>query len=559
KQEGNSTKALEQFKRVLEVDPSDPDTQYNLGLLYAREGKNAEAVAALRKALEVQPANVSARFRLASSLLALGKKQEGEQEMAKFKELNATGSGVTMGLQYSEQGKYSFALTDYSAFGVPSPAGKSPAVRFASVPAEKSGITFVHGGDGKPASLEAGACSFGPGIAAEDEDSDGDVDLFIPGCNGYESASPSVLLRNDGAGRFIDSTRTALLEGARGSAAAFGDYDNDSHPDLYVSGSSGGRLYHNQGDGTYRDVTAVAQVAGEGASLGAAWADADHDGDLDLLVARPGSASEGKLQPVPLLFFVNDGNGKFHESSESKKAVRPFFALGVSCADLDDDRDVDFVVLPMKGPLTFFRNDRIGTFTAMPESYAPKALASGSGATLADWNGDGWVDIYLPVSGWFQNLEGRGFQSRSEIPPVSGAPGSAALDFDNDTDLDLLVAGERLRLFRNEGSGKFSDVSSEAGLGTLNASGARGVVAADLDGDGDPDLVVGRNGAAPLLLRNEGGNVNSWLQVKLTGLHSNRQGVGTKVEMHAGSRFQRREVRLGGGYLSQEPASLLFG
>ncbi|MCI0655755.1 MAG: FG-GAP-like repeat-containing protein, partial [Acidobacteria bacterium] len=550
---------LEKFKQVLEVDPTDPDTLYNLGLLYAREGKNTEAVAALRKALEVQPANVSARFRLASSLLALGKKEEGEKEMARFKEMNATGAGVTMGLQYSEQGKYSFALTDYRAFGVSAPAGKSPAVRFELVPPEKSGIAFVHGGDGKPVSLESGACSFGPGIAAEDEDSDGDVDLFIPGCDATESGAASVLLRNDGTGRFTDSTRAAHLDKARGSAAAFGDYDNDSHPDLYVTGSGGGRLYHNQGDGTYRDVTPVAQVAGEGTSLGAAWADADHDGDLDLLVARPGSVSEGKVQAVPLLFFINDGHGKFHEASESKNTRRPYSALGVSFADLDDDRDVDFVVLPVKGPLAFFSNDRIGSFTPLPESHAPKAVASGTGATLADWDGDGWIDLYLPAIGWFRNQEGRGFQSQSGIPPVADAVGSAALDFDNDSNRDVLAAGGRLHLFRNQGSGKFSDVSGEAGLETLDASGARGVVAADFDGDGDPDLVVGRNGAAPLLLRNEGGNVNSWLKVKLTGLHSNRQGVGTKVETHAGSRFQRREVRLGGGYLSQEPASLLFG
>ena len=559
KLEGDSAQALQQFNKVLEVDPTDPDTQYNLGLLYAREGKNAEAVAALRKALQVQPANVSARFRLASSLLALGKKEEGEREMARFKEMNATGAGVTMGLQYSEQGKYSFALADYRAFGVVAASGKSPAVRFTSVPARESGVAFIHGGDGKAASLQAGACSFGPGIAAEDEDSDGDVDLFIPGCDGVGSGSPSVLLRNDGTGRFSDATRAALLEGARGSAAAFGDYDNDSHPDLYVSGAGGGRLYHNQGDGTYRDVTADSGVAGEGASLGAAWADADHDGDLDLLVARPGSASQGSVRPVPLLFFSNDGNGKFHEASASKNVRRPFSALGATFADLDDDRDIDFVVLPLQGPLAFFSNDRIGPFTSMPASYAPKASSSGAGATLADLDGDGWVDLYLPATGWFRNREGRGFEGRSEVPPVAGAPGSTALDFDNDGDLDLLVAGDRLHLFRNNRGGKFSDVTAEAGMESIDASGSRGAVAADLDGDGDPDVVVGRNGAAPLLLRNEGGNVNSWLNVKLTGLHSNRQGVGTKVETHAGSRFQRREVRLGGGYLSQEPASLLFG
>ena len=550
KQEGKSDEALEEFKRVLQVDPADPDTQYNLGLLYARDGKNEEAVAALRKALQVQPANVSARFRLASSLLALGRKEEGEKEMARFKEMNATGAGITMGLQYSEQGKYAFALTDYRAFQLPASAAKPALVRFKAVAAADSGLSppAVAGG--------TGSCSFGPGLAAEDEDSDGDVDLFIPGCG---TTAPR-LFRNDGQGHFTDATGPAGLAAAGGEAAIFGDYDNDGRPDLYVTGRSGGRLFHHEANGTYREVTLEAGVGGQGPALGATWADADHDGDLDLVVARPGDASGASRTPAPLLFFTNDGHGKFTESSAAKRLDAKVAALGVSSADLDDDRDLDFIVLPLAGPLSFYSNDRIGSFTLLPSTYAPQAISSGEGVTLADLNDDGWVDLYLPSRGWLENREGRGFVPRDGIPIVTGARGSTALDYDNDGRMDLLVAADTLRLFRSEGAaGRFREVTSEVGLKDLDVKGARGLVAADLDHDGDADVVLARNASAPLLLRNEGGNVNSWLEVKLAGLHSNRQGIGTKVETHAGSRFQRREIRLGGGYLSQEPAAPLFG
>ena len=554
KQDGKSSEALEEFKRVLEVDPSDPDTQYNLGLLYARDGRNAEAVAALKKALEVQPANVSARFRLASSLLALGRKEEGEKEMARFKEMNATGAGITMGLQYSEQGKYSFALTDYRAFPQ-APAESGSPVTFKAVDPRESGLSRSPAP--APSSAPSESCTFGPGLAAEDEDSDGDVDLFLPGCG--EAGGP-VLFRNDGQGHFKDMTREAGLASAGGEAAVFGDYDNDGHPDLYVTGPAGGKLFHNEGNGAYRDVTQEAGVAGQGPALGSTWADLDHDGDLDLLVARPGSGSGKARTPASLLFFTNDGHGRFAESSSAKRLERPFEALGVSCADFDDDRDVDFLVMPLSGALAFYSNDRIGSFTLLPSSYAAKAVSAGEGVTLADLNGDGWIDLYLPSVGWLENREGSGFEPRGGIPALRDAKGSAALDYDNDTRVDLLAAGDRLRLFRNEGEGgSFKDVTALVGLQDLDVAGARGVVAVDVDQDGDADLVVARRGAAPLLLRNEGGNVNSWLGLRLAGLHSNHQGIGTKTEVHIGSRFQRREIRLGGGYLSQEPAAALFG
>ncbi len=564
KQDGKTGEAMAEFLKVLEVDPGDPDTHYNIGLLHAREQRHAEAVEALRKTLAVQPTHVSARFRLASSLLALGKKEEGDREMSVFREWNGTSAALSMGLQYSEQGKYSFAVTDYRAFGAAGSPNSESRVFFSLEGPAVSGVPAAPAAAGKrplpPGSSSSAAdllCSYGPGIAAADVDGDSDVDLFVPGCGG--DGRGSVLLRNDGAGRFADATKGSGLEqeGPR-VAAAFGDYDDDGDPDLYVTGPEGNRLHRNRGDGTFEDVTAAAGVAGDGLCLAPAWADADHDGDLDLVVPRLGRLA-GDRAGAPLLFFVNNGNGAFRESASEKRADRPLSAVAVAFGDLDDDRDVDFIVSTASGPETFFSSDRVGTYTVPGKEAGLPENGPGDGATLSDLDGDGWTDIFFPASGWFRNREGKGFEAREGIRPEPGALGSAALDYDNDGDLDLLVAGKQLRLLRNDGEGRFTDAASAAGLGKVPAAEWRGAVAADLDSDGDADLVLSRNGEGPAILRNEGGNLNSWLRIRLKGLHSSRSGAGTKVEIRAGADFQRREARIGNGYLAQEPGTLLFG
>ncbi len=565
KQDGKTDEAMAEFQKVLETDPEDADTHYNIGLLYARDGKHAEAVEALRKTLAVQATNVSARFRLATSLLALGKKEEGDREMAAFKAMNGTGAALSMGLQYSEQGKYSFALTEYRGLFQGTPPRTESRVFFTLLGPGESGIPASPAAGGKrplpPGSSGSAAeilCSYGPGVAAADIDGDGDVDLFIPGCGGAGGPG-GMLLRNDGSARFTDATRGSGLEASGPSVgAAFGDYDNDGHPDLYVTGPEGNHLYRNRGDGTFEDVTEAAGVRGSGLCLGPAWADADHDGDLDLVVPRLGAAP-GEGSGASLLFFVNNGNGTFKETAGEKRVDRPLSAVAVAFSDLDDDRDVDFVVSTLTGPLALFSNDRTGTFTLLGKEAGLPEKGLGDGATLADLDGDGWTDLFLPRIGWFRNREGKGFEARKEIPPDPDALGSAAFDFDNDGRMDLVVAGRKPRLLRGDGRGGFTDVTAAAGLDKVPEGEWRGVAAADLDSDGDADLVISRNGGPPLVLRNDGGNLNSWLRIKLTGLHTNKAGVGTKVEVHAGAEWQRREVRLGDGYLSQEPDTLLFG
>jgi Flp pilus assembly protein TadD len=555
KQDGKTEEAMAEFKKVLETDPDDPDTHYNLGLLQSRNGRHKEAVDALRKTLAIQPANVSARFRLATSLLALGRKEEGDREMAVFRQLNGSAAAVSMGLQYTEQGKYSFALTDYRAFGVSRRGKSATQVFFEPIPGPDAGRNSEKGRGGTGAAGGEALCSYGPGVAIADVDGDGDDDLFVPGCG--PEGGKSLLGRNDGSGRLEDRTPGSGLESAGPwIGAAFGDYDNDGHPDLYVTGIDGNRLYRNRGDATFADMTGAAGVGGAGISLSPAWGDADHDGDLDLVVPRlkaPAGAAG------PLLFYNNNGNGTFREVAAEKRLERPLSAAAVAFSDLDDDRDLDFLVSTVTGPVLLFSNDRIGTFTARGAEAGLPGDGRGDGATLADLDDDGWTDLFFPRQGWFKNLEGRRFETRAGIAADSAALGSAAVDVDNDGDLDLVVAGKTVRLLRNEAPGRFVEATAGSGLDKLSPAEWRGVAAADLDLDGDADLILSRHGAAPVVLRNEGGNLNNWLRIRTVGLHSNHQGVGTKVEVHAGSGFQRREVRLGNGYLSQEPATLAFG
>jgi tetratricopeptide (TPR) repeat protein len=565
RQQGKTTAAMQAFEKVLQADPEDPDTHYNLGLLYAREGRHEPAIASLRKAIAGQPLNASARFRLASSLLALGRKEEGDREMEAFRELNESGAGVSLGLQYTEQGKYAFAVVDYRAFGPAAPASTRAALRFVPVPPAESGLSRAHGGgvpgDQLPeaAPPAARACFEAPGLAAADFDGDGDVDLLLPDCSRDGAPVPPALFRNDGAGRFTETgPETGLAPFAAGLGAAFGDYDNDGDPDLVLTGWGGIRLLNNRGKGSLADVTEDAGLAASGFAQGAAWADADHDGDLDLVVAR-WAGSPGLATPAPLLYFNNNGNGTFREVAAEKRVNRPLLARSVSFADLDDDRDVDFVVSTIdEGPVVF-TNDRIGTFTPLGKEAGFTAYGKGETATLADLDGDGRVDLALPASGWYRNLGKLRFQARKAQDPAPPARGLAAFDADNDGDLDLVLAGERFLFLRNEGAARFADATGETGLAGLAPGATGGIVAADFDGDGDADLAISRAGEPVLLLRNDGGNLGRWIKVKLRGLHSNREGVGAKVEIHAGSSFQRREVRLGGGYLSQEPSTLLFG
>ena len=407
------------------------------------------------------------------------------------------------------------------------------------------------------------ASGWGQGVCAADYDNDGFIDLFVT----YWGQNR--LYRNMGGQRFEDVTERAGLKQDRvryNTGCAFLDYDRDGHADLFVANylkfdprttpkpgenpycwyrglpvSCGPRglpfdrniLYHNNGDGTFTDVSAASGIARpeQNYALGVLTGDFNNDGLVDIYVA---------CDQTPSLLYINQGNGKFTE-----EAVL---------------RGVAF--------------DENG-----------KAM-SGMGATAGDYDGDGWLDIFR--SNFSDEREtlyhNRGAGEFDDATVAAGISrntryvgwGCGFFDFDNDGFQDLLLVNghafpeveklgidirykDRAILYRNLGGGKFADVSLSAGPGLLERHSARGAAFGDYDNDGTIEVLINNQNEPPSLLKQAVRPPNHWILLKLAGTRSNRSGLGAKVRLTAGGRTQFDEVRSGGSYLSHNDLRLHFG
>jgi len=397
-----------------------------------------------------------------------------------------------------------------------------------------------------------GAQDAGVAHSVVDFDGDGDTDIYAGGR----------LLRSDPAG-FNDVTDEAGLTGTAPAAAAFGDFDNDGALDLYVARGERGALFRNQGDGSFADVTLSIGVAlPSGVPL---FIDYDHDGDLDLLVA--GAAVTAMLR--------NNLDGTFTDVT-AVAGIEQAAADGGSAAfgDFDDDDDLDFVFADPGGALRLYDNERGGRFI---ERAAERGLVvAGHGvASVGDYNNDGFLDLLTAPGGsagitlWLNR--GRGQFAADERPEVllDGTAGvivrdGVFVDFDNDGWLDIALAVETasgdgaLALFRNAAPGRFDDVSQIV----PPVPPVRRIAAADFGADGDLDLFASTADGSVRLLRNDGGNANRYLKIRLVGLSTgsgknNHFGIGAKVEVRAGALYQtvvvdRPEVHVG---LGQRPGA----
>ncbi len=570
---GEREAAIAEFARVVEIDPQDADARYNLGLLHQWSGEWEESARHLREAMKLDPTNTSAVYKLATALLNAGKTDEGQAMMERFRAMSSDPAlGTTRGLQYGEQGRYAEVLTEPPARATGSSAAPAAsAVRFVDV-AAAAGLGFRHLGSGLDLTVEeAGRPSApgadwsdprysGSGVAIGDADGDGDLDLCFAEVGGDDGPALRLLL-NDGRMQFTDATAAAGLA-ARGLATGcyFGDVDNDRDLDLVLSGAGGPRLVRNQGGLKLQQTPREAGLAGAGATAGAALADVDHDGDLDLFTTRMTGAAAGAWM------WLNRGDGTF-AAADPAPPVSARRSLGATFADFDNDRDVDFVLTELAGAPQLYTNLRGGRWQDVAGERGLGAAAGGVAAAAADVDKDGFMDLALggrrDALLW-RNDGGRRFtELRLPAQTRASSPiGPVFLDFDNDGFVDLFAtaAGKpALRLWRNLGGGRFEDASPALPAEAARLKGLRGAAAADLDGDGDLDLVVTRSGGTPLLLRNDGGNARRWLRVRPVGLNSARQGIGTKIEIQAGGLWQKTEVSGGAGYLSQGPAEVLFG
>jgi Tfp pilus assembly protein PilF len=556
KDTGEAEKGIAAFQRVTEIKPNEADAYYFVGYLNTQIQKYDQAVGAFQKGLALNPVHASAEFGLARALQRKGDAAAAREHLARFQKITSEHLGTPFGAGYGDQGKYSMAELPLST------VAEVPAaipVHFVS----ETNPFVSNGKSGSPVAIGAstGACFF-------DFDADGKPDLFlVSGTTDGESH----LLRNLRNGKFEDATQAAGIHlSGSGFGCAAGDFDNDGKPDLAVCLSDGVRLLHNKGEGKFEDVTEAVGIRKEKGCVGVTFVDYDHDGDLDLYVtmaADPGSTGGAAHN----LLWRNNGNSTFTDVSTETALGVAATGAGVVTTDFNNDRAIDFVLAGGATGASILLNPREGKFAPLAGiDFAKEKLPTAVGVVAFDFDKDGWMDLAFTHAGapgisLWRNVEGKRLE-RVALPDFGWQKGwgIAALDYDNDGWLDLVAAGEssggaELRLLRNLGSKGWSDVTKSVGLDAVKLNQPRAIAVADIDGNGDADLVVTQLSGAPVVLRNEGGNKHGWMSVDLKALNDNKSGIGTKVELYAGTLYQKWEVAGASGYLGQNAAPILAG
>ncbi|HEV7745119.1 MAG TPA: CRTAC1 family protein [Pyrinomonadaceae bacterium] len=459
--------------------------------------------------------------------------------------------------------------------------------------------------------------SMGGGVALFDYDNDGYLDIYFVNSLTVDLAkahrkTASALYHNNGNNSFTDVTsKSGLADIGFGMGVAAGDYNNDGFVDLYVTCLGPNHLFKNNGNGSFTDVTLKARVNDPRWSTGAAFLDYDGDGNLDLFVSNyvgfdfehlpefgVGRTCQFKGVPVQCgprglpgagdSLYHNNGDGTFSDVSKRAGVSDPngYYGLGVICSDFDEDGFVDIFVANDSTPNFFYHNNGDGTFKEIAFISGTAVNESGSeqgcmGVTLGDYDHDGKLDLFITNFDDEYNVlyhnDGRNsftdISFKAKVAEVS-LPyvgwGTNFLDYDNDGWVDLFVANghvypqrgqyrQRELLHHNNRDGTFSEIAAQAGPALIEERVGRGAAFGDLDNDGDVDVVVADLDGSPQLLRNDGGNSNSSVLIKLVGGKSGRDGIGARVKIVAGDLVQLDEVRSGGSYLSQSDLRLHFG
>ena len=490
--------------------------------------------------------------------------------------------------------------------------GNSGSVVFTDV-TSAAGIHFTHnaGRTGKKYLPE----TLGAGCAFFDADGDGWPDILLINGKSFTPGgrkSTAQLYRNNHNGTFTDITAGSGLDiEMYGMGVAIADYDNDGREDVYITAIDGDHLFHNEGGGKFRDVTKAAGISNASFGTSAAWLDYDRDGKVDLFVADyvqwtpqkdlwcslDGSTKSyctpESYKGTRSRLFHNLGGGRFEEVAEKAGVGDPTSkSLGVTVLDYNGDGWPDLFVANDTQPNKLYRNNRNGTFTeegmAAGVAYGEDGVARGAmGADAADYDGSGRPHLLVgnfsnQMLGLYHN-EGNGLFV-DEAP--SSAVGRASLlslsfgvfffDYDLDGHPDIFAANGHIEdeigrvqpkvsyretplLFHNLGNHKFENVSAQMGADFNRPIVARGAAYADFDHDGDLDLLISTNNGPAYLLRNDGGNRNHWLSIRLNGTKSNRDGIGAVVRVETASGKQWNMVRSGSSYCSQSELALTFG
>ena len=500
-------------------------------------------------------------------------------------------------------------------------------VRFINV-ARESGLNAktIFGGEHKNKYLlETTGC----GVAFYDYDNDGWLDIFLVNGSRLEGfpagqAPTSHLFKNNRDGTFTDVTAKAgVAHSGWGQGVCIGDYDNDGFEDLFVTYFGKNVLYHNNGDGTFTDVSEKSGVAGSGKrwNTGCAFVDYDRDGRLDLFVANYidlDLATAPVPESGPCLYkgvmvacgppglnggknilYHNNGDGTFSDVSETAGLFQAngTYGLGVLTADFDNDGWPDIYVANDSTPSALYQNKHNGKFVdiAMESGCALSADGkpqAGMGVSAADYDLDGNLDIVKTnfagdTPSLYRNLGGSTFEDATFAAGLGRHTqflgwGCGFFDMDNDGWPDILICNghvypevEQLKteagyaqqklLYKNLRNGRFDDVSMQGGPGITVPVASRGCAFGDFDNDGDIDVVVNTVNDFPQLLRCDSSTQNNWLKVRTIGTKSNRSGIGARLRCvtrpvdEAKPHQQIDEVRSGGSYISQNDLRVHFG
>jgi hypothetical protein len=506
-----------------------------------------------------------------------------------------------------------------TAAPAPSRAQEATSPRFTDATTQ-AGLTFRHasGAYGKKYLPE----TMGSGVAVLDYDADGRPDLYFANSTHWPNAPAALksapeplpaLYRNEGGGRFSDRTQEAgLAQAFYGMGATAADYDNDGDQDLFVTALGPDRLYRNDG-GRFTEVAAQAGVADPGFGSSAAFLDYDHDGDLDLFVCNYvewtietdifcSIDGQAKSYCTPESYrgqsnrlFRNEGGGRFTDVSRQAGVHNPAGkSLGVTTLDYDADGWLDIAVANDTQPNYLYRNNHDGTFTDAGReagvAFSESGVARGAmGIDSADYDHSGRDSLVIgnfsnEMVGLYHN-EGSGIFIDDAARAGVGLPSLLTLafgcfffDYDLDGHLDIFVANghveddinrvqkdityaQKPHLFRNLGDGSFEHASGAAAAPDPfhQAVVARGAAYLDYDADGDLDVAMTTNNGPAYLLRNDGGSARGWLRVKLAGSRNNRDGVGARIKVTAGGRWQTALVKTGASYCSQSEMVATFG
>jgi enediyne biosynthesis protein E4 len=490
-------------------------------------------------------------------------------------------------------------------------------VRFVDV-ARQCGINFLHDNAASPQKYLIE--TMGSGCGWIDYDQDGLLDLYLANSAATRVYTPKHPLRgalyhNNGDGTFSDVTEKAGVgaEGLFGMGVAVGDYDNDGFPDLLVLGYGRCILYHNNGNGTFTDITKQAGVANEGRwASSAAWFDYNNDGHLDLAIANyvdwtpdtnyycgdRGPDLRSYCHPddyhgQPPTLYRNNGNGTFTDVSKSSGVgAKRGNGLGIVTFDYDGDGWQDILIANDSMANFLFHNNRDGTFHEIGYDSGiavsmDGAAEAGMGVDAADTTGSGRMDVVIghldmQLARFYRNMGDGTFEDATMQSKIGYATyhlsefGAAFMDFDNDGARDIFMAtgnvldniaryhagveyAEPRLMFRNLGNGSFENVSDRLGADFRLPRVSRGAAIGDFDNDGDVDILVSNNGEYAQLLRNDGGNRNHWVSILLEGTKSNRDAVGARVKVTAGELVLYDERKGGTSYQSARDPRLHFG